>query len=173
MATHQAPPSLGFSRQEHWSGFPFPSPMHESEKWKWSRSVTSDSSRHHGLQSTRFLHPWDFLGKSTGVGCHCLLELLRGYSRKHQYQFSLSPIQLFVTPWITAHQTSLSITTSRSSLKFTSIKLVMPSNHLILCHPLLLLPSIPPSIRVFSNESTLHIRWPKYWRFSFSIIASK
>ena len=72
-AAHQAPPSLGFSRQEHWSGLPFPSPMHESEKWKWSRSVVSDSSRPHGLQPTRLLYPWDFPGKSTGVGCHCLL----------------------------------------------------------------------------------------------------
>ena len=67
-ATHQAPPSLGFSRQEHWSGLPFPSPTHESEKWKWSRSVVSGSSRPHGLQPTRLLHPWDFPGKSTGVG---------------------------------------------------------------------------------------------------------
>ena len=63
MAAHQAPPSLGFSRQEHWSGLPFPSPMHESEKWKGSRSVVSDSSRPHGLQPIRLLHPWDFLGK--------------------------------------------------------------------------------------------------------------
>ena len=66
-------PSLGFSRQEHWSGLPFPSPMHENEKWKWSRSVVSDSWRPHGLQPTRLLHPWDFPGKNTGVGCHCLL----------------------------------------------------------------------------------------------------
>ena len=73
-AAHQAPPSLGFSRQKHWSGLPFPSPMHESEKWKWSRSVVSDSSRLHGLQPTRLLHPWEFPGKSTGVGCHCLLH---------------------------------------------------------------------------------------------------
>ena len=72
-AAHQAPPSLGFSRQEHWSGLPFTSPVHESEKWKWSRSVVSDSSRPHELQPTRLLHPWDFPGKSTGVGCHCLL----------------------------------------------------------------------------------------------------
>ena len=76
MAAHQAPPSLGFSRQEHWSGLPFPSPMHESEKWKWSRSVVSDPQRPHGLQPSRLLHPWDFPGKSTGVGCHCLLHLL-------------------------------------------------------------------------------------------------
>ena len=71
-AAHQAPLSLGFSRQEHWSGLPFPSPMHESEKWKWSRPVVSDSSRPHGLQPTRLFHPWDFPGKSTGVGCHLM-----------------------------------------------------------------------------------------------------
>ena len=86
---------------------------------------------------------------------------------------SLSHVQLFVTPWIAACQASLSITNSQSSLKLTSIKLVMPSSHLILCRPLLLLPPIPPSIRVFSNESVLHIRWPKYWSFSFSISPSK
>ena len=73
-AAHQAPPSLGFSRQEHWSGLPSPSPMHESEKWKWSRSVVSDSLRPHGLQPTMLLHPWDFPGKSTGEACHCLLR---------------------------------------------------------------------------------------------------
>ena len=67
------PPSLGFSRQEHWSGLPFPSPMHESEKWKWSCSVVSDPQRPHGPQPSRLLRPWDFPGKSTGVGCHCLL----------------------------------------------------------------------------------------------------
>ena len=85
----------------------------------------------------------------------------------------LSRVRLFATPWIAAHQASLSITNSQSSLKFTSIESVMPSSHLILCHPLLLLPPIPPSIRVFSNESTLPMRWPKYWSFSFSIIPSK
>ena len=69
-AAHQAPPSLGFSRQEYWSGLPFPSPMHESEKWKWGRSVVSHSERPHRLQPTRLLHPWDFPGKSTGVACH-------------------------------------------------------------------------------------------------------
>ena len=73
-AAHQAPPSLGFSRQEHWSGLPFPSPMQESEKWKWSHSVVSDSSRPRGLQPTRLLCPWNFPGKSAGVGCHCLLQ---------------------------------------------------------------------------------------------------
>ena len=72
-AAYQAPPSIGFSKQEHWSVLPFPTPMHESEKWKWSRSVVSNSSRPHGLQPTRLLCPWDFPGKSTGMGCHCLL----------------------------------------------------------------------------------------------------
>ena len=88
---------------------------------------------------------------------------------------SLSHARLFATPWITACQASLSITlsNSRSSLKLMSIKSVMPSSHLILCRPLFLLPPIPPSIRVFSNESTLHMRWPKYWSLSFSIIPSK
>ena len=86
---------------------------------------------------------------------------------------SLSHVQLFATPWITAHQASLSITISWSSLKLMSIESVMPSSHLILCRPLLLLPPNPPSIRVFSNESTLRMRWPKYWSFSLSIIPSK
>ena len=86
---------------------------------------------------------------------------------------SLSHVRFFVTPLITALQASLSTTNSRSSHRLTSIESMMPSSHLILCHPLLLLPPIPSSIRVFSNESTLHIRWPKYWSFSFSISPSK
>ena len=86
---------------------------------------------------------------------------------------SLSCVGLFVTPWIAARQASLSITNSRSSPRLRSIESVMPSSHLILCRPLLLLPPIPPSITVSSNESTLHMRWPKYWSFSFSIIRSK
>ena len=86
---------------------------------------------------------------------------------------SLSSVQLFATPWIAACQDSLSITISLSSLRLMSIESVMPSSHLILCHLLLLLPPILPSIRVFSNESTLCMRWPKYWSFSFSIIPSK
>ena len=81
---------------------------------------------------------------------------------------SLSPVRLFATPWTAACQASLSIITSQSLLKFMFINSVMPSNHLILCHPFLLLPSIFPSIRVFSNESVLHISWPKIWRFSIS-----
>ena len=98
-----------------------------------------------------------------------------------KHLFALSSVQfssvthhvwLFVTPWITASEASLSITNSQSLLKFMSIKSVMPFSHLILCQPLLLLPPIPPSIRVFSNESTLRMRWPKYWSFSFSISPS-
>ena len=85
---------------------------------------------------------------------------------------SLSPVQLFATPWTAAHQASLPITNSQSLTKLISIESMMPSNHLILCRPLLLLPSIFPSIRVFSNESVLHIRWPKYFSFSFSISPS-
>ena len=97
--------------------------------------------------------------------------------KNNSVQFSsvqlLSCVRLFATPWIAAHQASLSITNSRSSLRLTSIESVMPSSHLILCRPLLLLPPIPPSIRVFANKSTLRMRWPKYWSFSFSIIPSK
>ena len=86
---------------------------------------------------------------------------------------SLSPVRLFVTPWTAARQASLSSTNSWSSLRLMSIELVRPSNHLILCRPLLLLPSIFPSIRVFSNETVLRIRWPKYWSFSFIISPTK
>ena len=85
---------------------------------------------------------------------------------------SLSHVPLFATPWITARQASLSITSSRASLRLTSIESVMSSSHLILCRPLLLLPPIPAIIRVFSSESTLRMRWPKYWSFNFSIIPS-
>ena len=89
--------SLGFSRQEYWSELPFPSPMHESEKWKWSRSVVSDSSRPHGLQPTRLLGPWDFPGKSTGVGCHCLLwkasERKQKGGRSRKFIFYITKLQ--------------------------------------------------------------------------------
>ena len=90
---------------------------------------------------------------------------LYGYLIVSQSVSSVSQIRLFASPWITASQAFLSITNSRSSLKLTSIESVMPSSHLILCRSLLLRPPIPPSIRVFSNESTLHMRWPKYWSF--------
>ena len=133
--------------------------------------------------------------KNTGVSCQALLQGIfptQGlnqvllYCKQILYQLSyqgspwgrfssvqsLSHVRLFATPWTAARQASLSITTSQSLLKLMSIDLVMPSNHLILWHPLLLLPSIFPSIRVFSIESVLHIRWPKYWSFSFSISPS-
>ena len=96
-----------------------------------------------------------------------------GFLWKFSSVQSLSRVRLLATPWITARQASLSITISQTSLRLTSIESIMPFSHLILCRPLLLLPPIPPSIRVFPNESTLRMRWPKYWSFSFSIIPSK
>ena len=151
-----------------------------------------DSLWPYGLWPSRLLCPWDSPGKNTRVGCHtlfhgisptqgsnlCLLGLLLWQCTTPWFQPAkaltssvqwLSPVQLFAIPWTAAHQASLSIANSWSLLKFMSIESVMPSNHLILCCPLLLSPSIFPSIRVFYNESVLHIKWPKYWSFSFSI----
>ena len=103
-----------------------------------------------------------------------VLPLYSSYLGHHSPSVQLlSRVQLFATPWTAARQASLSITNSWSSLRLTSIESVMPSSHLILCRPLFLLPPMPPSIRVFSNESTLRMRWPKYWSFSFSISPSK
>ena len=90
-AAHEAPPSLGFSRQEHWSGLPCPSPVHEREKWKWSRSVVSDSSRPRGLQPTRLLHSWDFPGKRTGLGCHTCSKPSGWFSLINLSSVSLAP----------------------------------------------------------------------------------
>jgi len=128
---------------------------------------------------------WGSQGKNVGVFCHFLLQWTTFFLNSpswpiHLSSFymlassvqSLSHVRIFATPWTAAQQASLSITNSWSLPKLMSIELVMPSSHLILCHPLLLLPPIPPSIRVFSNESALHIRWPKYWSFSFSISPS-
>ena len=112
---------------------------------------------------------WKMLEKETKKNRYCTILLI--YEIRSDQ--SLSRVQLFATPWIAARQASLSINNSRSSLRLTSIVSVMPSSHLILCRSLLLLPPVPPSIRVFSNESTLRMRWPKYWSFSFSIIPSK
>ena len=126
----------------------------------------------HGLYPSRPLCPLDFPGKNTGVSCHVLLQgiflihiLSHWESPSYFVHFSLSCVRLFVTPWTAARQASLFITNCRRLPKFMSIELVILSNHLILCRPLLLLPSIFPSIRVFSNESALRIRWPKYWSF--------
>ena len=118
------------------------------------------------LGTSAFHHIKPFLTIATELGP-------KGHSVQFSSVQSLSRVRLFATPWITTRQASLSITNSWSLLRLTSIESVMPSSHLILCPPLLLLPPIPPSIRVFSNESTLHMRWPKYWSFSFSISASK
>ena len=98
-----------------------------------------------------------------------IIIILRYCIQFNSVQFSRSVVSDSATPWIVARQASLSITISRSSLRLMSIESVMPSSHLILCRPLLLLPPIPPSIRVFSNESTLRMRWPEYWSFSFSV----
>ena len=161
--------------------------------YMWSEVKVSQSCQTlwlHGLNS-----PWDSPGQSAGVGSHSLLRgifLTQGsnlgllhcrwtlHQLSHQgslcIQFSsvqsLSRVRLFATPRIAARQASLSITNSRSLLKLMPIESVMPSSHLILCRPLLLLPPIPPSIRVFSNESTLRMKWPKYWGLSFSISPS-
>ena len=125
------------------------------------------------IASERMKH----LGQNINAQLWVYLLVRVAWFYKEQYCISsvqsLSRVWLFVTPWIAARQASLSITNSQSSLRLMSIESVMPSSHLILCHPLLLLLSIPPSIRVFSNESALRMRWPKYWSFSFSIIPSK
>ena len=126
----------------------------------WEIPRTEDPGRLQSMGSQRVRHDW-----------------VTKNSKHFKVQFSqsvqpLSHVRLFATPWIAACQVSLSITNSQSSLRLTSIESVMPSNHLILCRPLLLLPPIPPSIRVFSSESTLRMRLPKYWSFSFSISPS-
>ena len=160
-------------------------------------SVMCDSLGPHGLQPTRLLCPWGFSRQEywSGLPCsppgdlptqssnpglpHCR-QILYHVSHKGRPRILewvslvqlLSRVRLSATPWIAACQASLSITNSQSLLKLMSTELVMPSSHLILFRPLLLLPPIPPSIRVFSNESVLCIRCPKYWSFSFSIIPS-
>ena len=122
------------------------------------------------MLNTKIRSFWPVLKKGYQRGCgECQRELKKDQIRSDQ---SLSRVWLSATPWITAHQASLSITNSRSSPRLTSIESVMPSSHLILCRSLLLLTPIPPSIRVFSNESTLCMRWSKYWDFSFNISPS-
>ena len=128
----------------------------------------------HGERSLLGYSPWG--GKESDMTEQLTLLVSHHTSDNSDSKFSsvqsLSHVRLSVTPWTAACQASLSITNFWSLLKLMSIELVMPSNHLILCHPLLLPPSIFPSIRVFSNESALHIRWPKYWSFSFNISPS-
>ena len=137
----------GFSREEYWSGLPFPSPGDLPNPGIEPRSPAL---------AGRFLTIWATKG-----------------ARSVQFSSVAQSCPTLSGPWITARQASLSITNSQSLLKLMPIKSVMPSSHLILCHPLLLLPPTPPSIRVFSSESTLHIRRPKYWSCSFSISPSK
>ena len=110
--------------------------------------------------------------KEKGHHMYFLTNQIFGLNSSVLFSSVTSRVQLFATPWTAAHQASLSITSSRSLPKLMSIESVMPSNHLILCRPLLLLPSTFPSTRVFSNESVLHIRWPKYWSFIFNISPS-
>ena len=151
------------------------------------------SKEERGISAAVNAKHWKFYSTHPGIYTYCVLPagLYKGCGGGSSYPLgrkilslmlslgifssvqSLSRVQLFVTQWTAAHQASLSITTSQSLLQLISIELVMPSNHLILCHPLLLLPSTFPSIRVFSNESVLYIRWPKYWSFSFNISPSK
>ena len=127
--------------------------------WSWPRSIWG--------------WLWCTLRALTPPGAPTILHINRFWINQFSSVQSLCCVRLFATPWIAACQASLSIINSHSSLRLTSIKSVMPSSHLILCRLLLLLPPIPPSIRVFSNELTLRMRWPKYWSFSFSIIPSK
>ena len=148
----------------------------------WATSLCTFMRWRRKWQPTPVFLPGESQGQRNLVGCS-LWGLTESDTTESTYQYqqpvtifssvqSLSRVRLFEIPWTAACQASLSITNSRSLLKLMSIKLVMPSNHLILCVPLPLLPSIFPSIRVFSNESLLHIRWRKYWSFSFSISPS-
>ena len=160
---------MGFSRQEFWSGLPCPPPGDLP-------SSGIDLGLLHCRQILYHLRHHTQV-EEEGLAQKTSSEWL--FSRVKLYGIwwsssvqSFSHVWLFVTPWTAARQASLSITNSRSLLKLMSIDSVMPSNYLILCRPLLLLPSIFPSIRVFSNESALLIKWPKYWSFSFSISPS-
>ena len=169
----QAPLSMGFSRREYWSGLPFPRSGHLPDPWiEYVSSALVGGFFTTEEAKEAILYHWgnpDIVLRVIKVKYNTFILT--------RFQFSsvqlLSRVQLFATPWIAVLQASLSITNSRSSLRLTSIESMMPSSHLIHCRPLLLLPPIPPSIKVFSNESTLRMRWPKYWSFSFSIIPSK
>ena len=146
----QEPLSMEFSRKEYWSGLPFPSP---------------------GDLPNPGIKPVSLASPALAGRFFTTVHLESTEQRLSSVQL-LSRVRLFVTPWAAADQASLSITNSRSLRKLMSVQSVIPSNHLILCCPLLLLPSILSSIRVFPNESVIHIRWPKYWNFSFSISPS-
>ena len=172
--SRHAPLSTGFLSQEYWSGLSFPSPRDIPNPGIGPASPASPAFQADSL-------PLNYLG-SPNMSRKCIkywglwgpskLAYLFSASDQIRSDQSLSHVRLFATPWIAACQASLSITNSRSSLRLMSIESAMPPSHLILCHPLLFLNPILPSIRVFSNESTLCMRWPKYWSFSFSIIPS-
>ena len=150
-----------------WEGIHGPS-LSEQNTWYMTLFLFSTV-----LLSPKIKYSTNFFGFTTlWEYLHWTVMKLRLWVFLHYSVQSLSHVQLFVTPWTAAHQASLSITNSQSPPKPTSIELVMPSNHPVLCRPLLLLPSIFPSIRVFSNESAVRIRWPKYWSFSFNISPS-
>ena len=141
----------------------------------WRIPGTGEPGGLPSMGSHRVRHDWSDLAAAVAVSSLFLLVCFSFHFSSVQFSSvqMLSRVRLFATPWIAARQASLFITISWSSLRLTSIESVMPSSHLILCRPLLLLPSISPSIRVFSSESTVRMRWPKYWSFSFSIIPSK
>ena len=194
---HQAPLSMGVSKQEYWSRLPFPLPGDLPSPGTELASCMSPALTGRFFTTEPSGKPSSLL-TCTFTTNSFLVSLCPEYPPpiKHDlideglifirhpfllhslqcplFQFSsvqsLSCVRLFATPWTAARQASLSITNSQSLPKLMFIGLVMPSNHLILCRPLLLLPSIFPRIRVFSNELALHIRWPKYWSFSFNII---
>ena len=158
---HQAPLSMGFPRQEYWSELHF--------YFLLQGIFPAQESNQDLLHCRQILYQLSYQGIPV---CFLLLpNNIPLYVCISSVQL-LSHVRLFATPWTAAHQASLSITNSQNLPKLMSIESVMTSNHLILCHPLLLLPSIFPSIRDFSNESVLRIRWPKYWSFSFSISPS-
>ena len=170
---YQAPQCMEFSSQEYWSGLPFPSPGALPDPG------IKPGSPHCRQVLYHLSHQGSPVKWGSGKLAACSLNLISPCPLPREvWYFQLSSVQslsrvwLFATPWTTACQASLSITNSQSLLKLMSTESVMPSNHLILCRPLLLPPSVFPSIRVFSNESLLHIRWPKHWSFSFSISPS-
>ena len=189
-AAHQAPLCMGFSRQEYWNELPFPPPgdLPDPGIEPVSPKLQVDSSPlSHTSFKEQVLKEWvqSYKGPSLFLSSnklfqrhsHSLKRCLKkqvhiSWVRKFSSVESLSRVWLFSTPWTATRQASLSVTNSWSLPKLLSIESVMPSNHLILCHPILLLPSIFPSIRVFSSESALRMMWPKYWSSTFSISPS-
>ena len=167
-AAYQAPPSMRFSRQS--TGVGCHCLLHSDSLYPFYK-ITWNYIGFTGIVQNKpsfFFKNLNLIRVTKSLLSHKVI-----YSVQFNSVQMLSHVRLFANPWIAACQASLSITNSQSSLRLTSIESVMPSSHLILCCPLLFLPLISPSIRVFSNESTLRMRWPKYWSFSFSIIPSK